>query len=437
MKTAISILTTLFSLVVFFGVGAWIMWRVLKRSDDPAKLVFKWVLTGVVTIVFVGTMVGIGRSPALPPIAAVFGLIYSFIWAPSLGGWFASFFTGFYDGGSAEPEYVPLYSIAEAKRKRGKPVEALAEIKKQLALFPNDFQGWMMLAETLAEDMQDVNGAVQTVDDHILTLEGLGPRNVSFALNRCADWELKLRRDSAAAIRALERVVELLPDTEQAQLALQRIAHVTNATVAPGRRETTSVALPHFDNRIGLRQKEEIPPEEKPREDVAQIAQQYLLRLQEMPQDNEAREKLAVLYAEDYQRLELAEQELEQLITAENQPAKQVIHWLNLLADLQVKHGDDPERARQTLRRITELFPKSAHAEKALSRIAHLNLHARGKQKGQVIKLGTYEIHAHGMLRPLLAFKTTHLAKNEGHIRRLQILSKPRDQITQGLLIQL
>jgi hypothetical protein len=140
-----------------------------------------------------------------------------------------------------------------------------------------------------------------------------------------------------------------------------------------------------------LRRPSDPPQIEEQKEDPAQLAAAYIKRLDEFPADNEARERLAVLYAEHYQRLDLAEQQLEQLVAVPNQPPRQVVHWLNLIADLQVKVGGDVERARQTLQRIPEIFPKSAYAENALNRIAYLNLEAKGQQKSQAVKLGSYE----------------------------------------------
>src|SRR5690348_18087515 len=54
--------------------------------------------------------------------------------------------------------------------------------------------------------------------------------------------------------------------------------------------------------------------------------------LEQHPLDTEAREKLAVIYADHYHRLDMATDELEQLIQQPNQPSRLVVRWLNLLA---------------------------------------------------------------------------------------------------------
>jgi outer membrane protein assembly factor BamD (BamD/ComL family) len=113
--------------------------------------------------------------------------------------------------------------------------------------------------------------------------------------------------------------------------------------------------------------------------------------LEQHPLDNEVREKLAMIYAEHYQRLDLAADQFEQLITDPAQPGREVARWLNVLADLQLKHGADYDTIRQTLQRVIDLFPELAAAQLAQQRIELLRLELKGKEKSQVVKLGSYE----------------------------------------------
>ena len=129
----------------------------------------------------------------------------------------------------------------------------------------------------------------------------------------------------------------------------------------------------------------------RPEADPAEQAAEHVKHLEQHPFDSEVREKLALLYAGHYQRLDLAIGELEQLIQQPNQPAKQVVHWLNLLADLQIKHLGDFESARQTLQRIIDLDPEVAAARIAQQRIEHLKLELRKNEPRQALKLGSYE----------------------------------------------
>src|SRR6185503_11574858 len=105
-------------------------------------------------------------------------------------------------------------------------LEAVAEIRKQLAKFPGDFTGSIMLAEIQTEYLNDLAGAEITIEK-LVTDPGQTRSNVAVALNRLADWQLKHGQAPDLARAALERIVQMFPDTEHAYLALQRIAHLT------------------------------------------------------------------------------------------------------------------------------------------------------------------------------------------------------------------
>jgi hypothetical protein len=98
-----------------------------------------------------------------------------------------------------------------------------------------------------------------------------------------------------------------------------------------------------------------------------------------------------VIYADHFQRLDLAADQLQQLIDQPNQPAKQVVHWLNLLADLQVRHSAAYDTIAQTLSQIIERYPNQAAADVARNRLDLLKLELKAKETKQPVKMGTYE----------------------------------------------
>ncbi len=381
-------------LVLFLVVGGWVLLRALKRSEDPPRLLFKWVLTAlIVGVMFriVAPIVGEGGySGAFVgiPATAVCGLALAIVWRHNIASMVARPFTSLYDGGTAEIEPQPYYSIAEAKRKRGLYIEAVAEIRKQLAKFATDFQGQMMIAEIQAENLNDIEGADLTIQ-RICGQPGHAPLNIAFALNTLADWRLKYGLDRESAQQALEKIIALYPGSELAIRASQRIGHLasTERMIEPYDRRL--VHVPEGVRSLGLLQSSAhlAPVETEP----SKVAAEYVKHLEQHPFDSEAREKLAILYADHYQRLDLAADQLDQLIELPNQPAKGVVHWLNLLADLQIRHGADYDTVRQTLERIVDRYPDHAAAGLARSRMDLLKLELKGKVKNQDVKLGTYE----------------------------------------------
>jgi len=322
-------------------------------------------------------------------IAVLFGgICLTVVWRESIASIVAKPFTALYDGGDMEIEPRPYYSIAEAKRKRGHYTEAVAEIRKQLQKFPTDFEGQIKLAETQVENLNDLPGAELTIR-RLCEQPGHPPRNLALALNTLADWHIKYGVDRDAARQDLENLIAMLPESEFALMAAQRIAHLAQgaALIAPHDRQP--IHVPEGAKNIGLMQSStHLRPTAT---DPAQLAEEYVKHLEQHPQDTEAREKLAAIYADHYTRLDLAADQLSQLINQPNQPPRNVVHWLNLLADLQIRHGADYDTIRGTLEQIIERYPSLAAAGMARNRIDLIKLELKAKERSQPVKLGTYE----------------------------------------------
>ena len=389
--------------VIGLAFFVWLMVLALKRSDDPAKIIFKSLFSiGLVVgeVFLIRSMKGhLGGGESAGDYAtamimagslAACGIILSITWTTQISALVSNSITSLYDGGSTPPEPKPFYSIALAKRKLNHPLEAIVEIRKQLARFPNDYEGIHLLAAIQAEDLKDLPGAELTLQ-HFCDSPEAPPRQVAAAFTQLADWHLKLAHDADSARVALDKIIERFPGAEMALAAAQRIAHLGGVEkIMLAAQDRQPMAMPEGVKSIGLRDsmRDLIPAEADP----AQLAADYVKHLEQHPLDTEVREKLAILYAAHYQRLDMATIELAQIINEPNQPPKLVAHWLNLLADLQIRGGADYDAVRQTLEKIIERFPNMAVAELARSRLAHLKLEIKGQTvETPGTKLGVYE----------------------------------------------
>jgi tetratricopeptide (TPR) repeat protein len=318
-----------------------------------------------------------------------FGFIMAIIWRNNVIDLIASPIASLFDGGKEPPEPKPLYSAAISKRKNDRPLEAIIAIREQLAKFPDDFEGVTLLAGIQAEDTQDLPGAEITFN-HFCGRKDAPPLQVAAALTQLADWHLKLAQDADSARAVLEKIIARFPATPLAAQAAQRIAHLGGAEkILLAAHDRQATFLPEGVNNIGLLDStRHLIPEET---DPAQLAAEYVKQLEQHPLDTEVREKLAILYARHYQRLDLATLELAQLINEPNQPTKRVAHWLNLLADLQIHGGADYETVHDTLEKIIERFPGLPVADLAQSRLNRLKLEMKGRQETSDVKLGVYE----------------------------------------------
>jgi tetratricopeptide (TPR) repeat protein len=380
--------------LIGLGVVGWLFWYALDRSRDRKVLLIKWAVTAPVCYVIYAVVIPAFRQGGS---SALFGLllmvlcggVLAVFWAGTITDLCAKPFASLYDGGDEPPEPKPFYSIAISRRKRNQPLEAVLAIREQLAKFPNDYEGVHLLAHIQAEDLKDLPAAELTIN-HFCEWDQAPPKQVAAALTQLADWHIKFFQDAPAARAALERIVEKYPDTDLALVAKQRIAHLGDmGKTLMATHERGPVFVPEGVKNVGLLESSAhlVPAEIAPE----QQAGAYVKHLQEHPDDTEAREKLAIIYARHYQRLDMATGELKQMIDEPNHPPKRVAHWLNLLADLQIHSGADFEAVRTTLERIVERFPDYAVADQARSRLAHLKLEFKALGTTPNKTLGVYE----------------------------------------------
>lgn len=393
LSTTLRFLHGLSFLIGAIALILWLFWRALQKSANPSGLMFKLALTGCVLLAGYYSIDKLaGHGDAGGQIAAVlaslvYGLALAFIWVPVIIDKVSGLFGSLWTGGGEPPIPEPFYSVADARVKRGQYREAIYEIQQQLERFPTDVTGHMKLAEIQAVQLADLPAASLTIE-RLLSQPGQTPPHIAYALNTLSDWHLKLH-DTDAARAALERIVELLPDTEQANVAQQRLAHLASNATLLAREERAPIHLPERPRDLGLSPAPQ--PAAAPGPSPEEAAQQLVDHLQQYPHDNEAREQLARLYGDYYQRVDLAIAQLEDLIGAPNQPGKEVARWLNLIADLQVKNGHGYEAARATLQRVIDRFSGLGAAEMAQQRLERLRLEFKGQEQSQVIQLGSYE----------------------------------------------
>ena len=379
-----------------FGLGfiGWLFWRSLKTSEDPGRLIFKWLLTAaVVWFEFAVAVPAFVRGG----LDAVFGLgltgalsmAINVIWRNAILDLITRPLTSIFDGGSEPPEPKPAYSMALAKRKSNHPLEAIVAIREQLAKFPADFEGFLLLANIQAEDMNDLPGAENTLN-HFCDSPNAPDRQVVAALTQLADWHLKKAADVDSARRALQKIAEKFPETEFALHAEQRLAHLGETEkILLEHHDRQPIAVPEGVQNIGLLDSTEFlrPKEIEP----GKLAAVYVKHLEQHPHDADVREKLAVIYARDFKRLDLATLELEQLINETRHTPKQIAGWLNQLANFQIELGADVATATATLQKIVEDFPDQPAAEMAQRRLARLRQEYAVKKETPKVKLGVYE----------------------------------------------
>jgi tetratricopeptide (TPR) repeat protein len=362
-------------------------YRWLLNSDSRGVLVVKWISSVVLIriIFYIASM-----STAIKPLLIVLpAFVLGLMWTSNVVHTLIRPLTGVLDGEGDENEVKPFYFIAEAKRRKGLFQEAAAEVRRQLELFPGDVEGMMKLAALQAEELHDLPAATETLNE-LLQQPGLPSNNAVAALQTLADWQMNLGRDPAAARASFERIRQMFPNSSYSHNAEQRLAHLDGVTQTRAFRENTVFKVPSGERDLGLRQT--ALRVEPPLADPDALAAEYVSQLEKYPNDTETRQKLAVLYAEHFERLDLAVSQLEQLVALPNETPHHIAQWLNLLATLHIRHGNDIAAAENALRRVLDRFPKSADASKAVARLATLQAELKAAATTTAAKaLGTYE----------------------------------------------
>ena len=186
------------------------------------------------------------------------------------------------------------------KRKLNRPFEAIVDVRKQLAKFPNDFEGVTLLAGIQAEDTEGFARRGNHVEP-FLRFAGCAAqagRRRAHATGRLASQAGAGRglgaRRAGKNHRAVSRTREL------ALQAAQRIAHLGGTEkILLAAHDRQPMAVPEGVKNIGLLDSiRDLIPEET---DPAKLAADYVKHLEQHPLDTEAREKLAIIYARPLQ----------------------------------------------------------------------------------------------------------------------------------------
>lgn len=357
-----------------------------QRRADATRLLARCIVTlGAVLLVVHGTIWTIRTNNPwwVTRSVLLLAVVVMFSWGETIAGWFASLFTSAFDGGGERVKAAPLYSIAETHRKRGRLREAMYGIQAQLEKFPNDFRGQMLLAEIQAEDAKDVAGAEATIH-RICSQPKHTPQQIAGALGALADWHLQYNQDVESARAALKQIVERYPETDLAYNASRRIAHLAETGTLVDARAPRTLILP-ASHEVPAHKID--PSTIVPQADPAADAERLVQHLAAFPNDAEAREQLATIYVDFYQRLDLATEQLEWLISQPNESPRRIAHWFNLLADLQVRSTGTTELAAATLTRLIDRFPTQPFSEVARQRLATLSLEAKRFQQRDAVRM--------------------------------------------------
>ncbi len=290
-------------------------------------------------------------------------------------------------------EDKPIFGPVISSRNQGDYRHALELVEVQLEKYPFDFDGLMLKAAIQAEDYNDLDSAIVTLNIILNDKDNIR-YNLPIVYNKLADWQLNIFNSTDCARKSLEKIKEIYPGTKAAQLASQRISsmHFYNESI----NEMTEIndtyceiveESSRTENEKGL---VDIPKAKKIDKinENKKLLSACLRRVKEHPESIINREDLARYYFDHSKEWSMAIQQYEQLINMLGSTSSQKVEWLNKIVDIQLKSGASLEEMTLTLNRVIDIDPESAASNRAKSRIMHLPLEIRGvSQKKAPLKL--------------------------------------------------
>ena len=283
-------------------------------------------------------------------------------------------------------EDKPIFGPVISSRNQGDYRHALELVEVQLEKYPFDFDGLMLKAAIQAEDYNDLDSAIVTLNIILNDKDNIR-YNLPIVYNKLADWQLNIFNSTDCARKSLEKIKEIYPGTKAAQLASQRISsmHFYNESI----NEMTEIndtyceiveESSRTENEKGL---VDIPKAEKIDKinENKKLLSACLRRVKEHPESIINREDLARYYFDHSKEWSMAIQQYEQLINMLGSTSSQQVEWLNKIVDIQLKSGVSLEEMTLTLNRVIDIDPESAASNRAKSRIMHLPLEIRGVSK--------------------------------------------------------
>ena len=255
-----------------------------------------------------------------------------------------------------EPVQGPMYARAIAHINFGRYGEAELAIIDQLEKHPDNYEGWMLLAELYAKRYGDVEDAQQVVAD-ICDQPEAKASEVSLALHRLADWHLKVNKDPESARRALEAIAARFPATHAAKMANQRANRLPSKEKL-AQDEPEKKHFKAFSDQLDGQLVKNLPAFVN-KATSESLANECVQALQEDPDNPEPRERLASILAWHLKRLDLAEEQIHQLASMPNTPREKIAEWHFALAGWKLSIDDDRAAAIEVLEALVAQLPQS------------------------------------------------------------------------------
>ncbi len=280
--------------------------------------------------------------------------------------------------GRPKPKPFLSYAKAVGRMKLGKYSDAEAAVIEELEKCEDDVDGWMMLATLYAENFRDLESAEATLRE-LIEQPNLTPFQISQALNRLADWQLKLAEDPQSARQSLRELITRCEGTPFARTAEHRLAQLPlDREELTAQRTPKKLRLPSLSDASAEARPAE--PASDRREEARREFSRLYIRLGLQPDDLGLLERAAILQAEELGDAVAGIRGIEALLARPDRPPDCVPRWLSHLATWQLKFRNNEPAARKLLDQLIREYPQTPEAFGASSQLWTLEQNALAAQ---------------------------------------------------------
>jgi tetratricopeptide (TPR) repeat protein len=187
-----------------------------------------WKIVSVIVRVLVAIVVGIalfrvtGISLLAPLALVVYGVILWVLFGLPLVLKAGAKAASLHLGDDSDTRVMPEYSMAQARLKEGRYIDAVAEYQKVIDQFPQDIHAHLQIAEIAAEKLN--NFGLAELELQSAVAKASSPDAVALAAHRLADFYQQKLQQPARAAEVMEKLRTRLSETKHALGAQQRIA---------------------------------------------------------------------------------------------------------------------------------------------------------------------------------------------------------------------
>lgn len=255
---------------------------------------------------------------------------------------------------------TPFYAKAIARQKFGKFEDSEKEILSELEKKPDDYEGWMMLAELLATQFENLPEAESTIVE-LTSQPGLTPWQINNAWYSLANWYLKVDQNPEKAAHAFRKIEQAIPHTHFAKMAAVRRNNLPTHEELESSKVAPTIHIQTSNTRIGIqRSYHDLGDIEG---DPDQVAEACKAAMEFNQDDYESMEQLIVIEVFHNKNSAAGFRLMLATMKRGKKPIVLVSRWMKMVVGFPLRNPEDKKALIELYRQMIQDHPKATFAD--------------------------------------------------------------------------